>query len=48
VQWGRWYINLCRTYVAMQMRGFKRMLFVSPEQLYRLYCYPDTHLLRRR
>jgi hypothetical protein len=32
----------------LQVRGHKRMLFISPEQLYRLYCYPDTHLLRRR
>ena len=26
----------------------KRMLFWSPDQLPCLYCYPDTHLLRRR
>lgn len=32
----------------LQVHGYKRMLFVSPEQLYRLYCYPDTHMLRRR
>eukprot|EP00775_Hariotina_reticulata_P011527 gene11526-11670_t len=32
----------------IEIRGCKRMLFFSPDQLYRLYCYPDTHLLRRR
>ncbi|PRW56320.1 lysine-specific demethylase 8 [Chlorella sorokiniana] len=31
-----------------QIRGRKRMLFWSPDQLPSLYCYPDTHLLRRR
>jgi hypothetical protein len=38
---------MARTWL-LQVRGYKRLLFVSPEQLYRLYCYPDTHLLRRR
>lgn len=32
----------------VQVLGRKRMLFFSPDQMYRLYCYPDTHLLRRR
>jgi hypothetical protein len=32
----------------VQVHGHKRMLFFSLDQLYRLYCYPDTHLLRRR
>lgn len=32
----------------VQIRGYKRMLFFSPDQLHRLYCYPETHLLRRR
>jgi oxalate decarboxylase/phosphoglucose isomerase-like protein (cupin superfamily) len=32
----------------VQVTGTKRMLFFSPDQLYRLYCYPDTHILRRR
>lgn len=31
-----------------QVSGSKRMLFFSPDQLHRLYCYADTHLLRRR
>lgn len=31
-----------------QVAGMKRMLFFSRDQLHRLYCYPDTHLLRRR
>lgn len=31
-----------------QIRGRKRMLFWSPDQLPLLYFYPDTHLLRRR
>jgi hypothetical protein len=32
----------------VQVTGSKRMLFFSPDQLHRLYCYADTHLLRRR
>lgn len=32
----------------VQVTGSKRMLFFSPNQLHRLYCYADTHLLRRR
>lgn len=32
----------------LQVTGTKRMLFFSPDQLHRLYCYPDTHILRRR
>lgn len=32
----------------VQVAGTKRMLFFSPDQLHRLYCYADTHLLRRR
>ncbi|EFN58944.1 hypothetical protein CHLNCDRAFT_140939 [Chlorella variabilis] len=31
-----------------QVKGRKRMLFWSPDQLACLYCYPDSHLLRRR
>jgi ribosomal protein L16 Arg81 hydroxylase len=36
------------TSFLVQVAGAKRMLFFSPDQLHRLYCYPDTHLLRRR
>jgi hypothetical protein len=32
----------------VQAVGCKRMLLFAPDQLHRLYCYPDTHLLRRR
>jgi hypothetical protein len=32
----------------LQLRGTKRMLFFSPDQLPALSPYPDTHLLRRR
>jgi hypothetical protein len=32
----------------IQLRGRKRMLFWSPDQLGGLYPYPETHLLRRR
>jgi hypothetical protein len=36
------------TSFLVQVAGAKHMLFFSPDQLYRLYCYPDTHTLRRR
>lgn len=36
------------TSFLVQVAGVKRMLFFSPDQLHRLYCYSDTHILRRR
>ena len=36
------------TSFLLQLRGTKRMLFFSPDQLPALAPYPDTHLLRRR